>query len=57
MNDAGRYPLLFEPVRIGPIAACVRSGHEYAQEMDAERNTSVRREISPRGEGLPSGVS
>jgi len=33
----------------GTIAACVRSGHEYAQEMDAERGTSVRREIPLRG--------
>ena len=35
----------------GTIAACVRSGHEYAQAMDAERGTSVRREIPLRGSG------
>jgi dimethylamine/trimethylamine dehydrogenase len=32
----------------GTIAACVRSGHEYAQEMDAKRDASVRREIPLR---------
>jgi dimethylamine/trimethylamine dehydrogenase len=34
----------------GTIAACVRSGHEYAQEMDAERQAEVnfRRENSLR---------
>jgi dimethylamine/trimethylamine dehydrogenase len=35
----------------GTIAACVRSGHEYAQEMDAERHTSARREIPLRQGG------
>jgi len=32
----------------GTIAACVRSGHEYAQEMDAERDMPFRREIPLR---------
>jgi len=32
----------------GTIAACVRSGHEYAQEMDAERDVPFRREIPLR---------
>jgi dimethylamine/trimethylamine dehydrogenase len=34
----------------GTIAACVRSGHEYAQEMDAEgeRGVPFRREIGVR---------
>jgi dimethylamine/trimethylamine dehydrogenase len=32
----------------GTIAACVRSGHEYAQEMDAEGDTLSRREIPLR---------
>jgi dimethylamine/trimethylamine dehydrogenase len=35
----------------GTIAACVRSGHEYAQEMDAKSDTSARREIPLRGSG------
>jgi dimethylamine/trimethylamine dehydrogenase len=37
----------------GTIAACVRSGHEYAQEMDAdpERVARVRREIPLRQDG------
>ena len=32
----------------GTIAACVRSGHEYAQEMDAKRDMPSRREIPLR---------
>ena len=31
----------------GTIAACVRSGHEYAQEMDAEGEVRARRETPP----------
>jgi dimethylamine/trimethylamine dehydrogenase len=35
----------------GTIAACVRSGHEYAQTMDAKHDGSARREIPLRREG------
>ena len=35
----------------GTIAACVRSGHDYAQEMDAKGDASARRELPLRGEG------
>jgi len=35
----------------GTIAACVRSGHEYAQTMDAKHDAPARREIPLRREG------
>jgi dimethylamine/trimethylamine dehydrogenase len=50
VNDAGRYPLLFEPVRIGPVTApnrfypvphCTGMGFRMPQSLAAMRETKA----------------